>query len=116
MSKSKNNKKVENLTIDCELSEKEMFEVMVRGTATSCKLVKILTNTGSGHIGVCAAFYGLAKAYVLIEKLALLYGYDMQPFYQESKDFWEAYAQTKEFEESLKNHGFKLDNKDIRTY
>ena len=70
----KNKKNCERPTIDFELSTKDMLEVMVKGTAVSCKLVKILTNSGSGHIGISAAFYGLAKAYVLIEKLALLYG------------------------------------------
>ena len=81
--------------------------IMVKGTAVSCKLVKILTNSGSGYIGVSAAFYGLAKAYVLIEKLALLYGFDMADFYQESITFWEEYAKTKEFEDSLVEKGFK---------
>ena len=65
----KNKKNCERPTIDFELSTKDMLEVMVKGTAVSCKLVKILTNSGSGHIGISAAFYGLAKAYVLIESL-----------------------------------------------
>ena len=103
----KNNKNCERPTIDFELSTKDMLEVMVKGTAVSCKLVKILTSSGSGYIGVSAAFYGLAKAYVLIEKLALLYGFDMVDFYQESIKFWEEYAKTKEFEDSLVEKGFK---------
>ena len=103
----KNNKNCERPTIDLDLSTKDMLEVMVKGTAVSCKLVKILTNSGSGYIGVSAAFYGLAKAYVLIEKLALLYGFDMVDFYQESIKFWEEYAKTKEFEDCLVEKGFK---------
>ena len=54
----KNNKNCERPTIDLDLSTKDMLEVMVKGTAVSCKLVKILTNSGSGYIGVSAAFYG----------------------------------------------------------
>ena len=103
----KNNKNCERPTIDLDLSTKDMLEVMVKGTAVSCKLVKILTSSGSGYIGVSAAFYGLAKAYVLIEKLALLYGFDMVDFYQKSITFWEEYAKTKEFEDSLVEKGFK---------
>jgi hypothetical protein len=31
----------------------------------------------------------------------------MVPFYQEIKDYWDEYAKTEEFEESLVRHGFK---------
>ncbi len=103
----KKNKKNERQSVDRMLTPEESFEVMVKGTAVSCKLAKILANTGSGHIGICAAFYGLAKVTVLVEQLALRYGYDMVPFYQEIKDYWDEYAKTEEFEESLVRHGFK---------
>lgn len=96
----------EPLTVDQELTPEEFFEVMVRGTAVSCKLTKVLTSAGSGPIGVCAAFYGLAKASVLLEQLALRYGYEMKPFYQDARGFWEAYCKTDEFEDSLKRIGF----------
>lgn len=62
----KNKKNCERPTIDFELSTKDMLEVMVKGTAVSCKLV-----------------------------------------YQESIAFWEEYARTKEFEDSLVEKGFK---------
>lgn len=103
----KKNNKNERQSVDRVLTPEETFEVMMQGTAVSCKLAKILTSTGSGHIGVCAAFYGLAKVTTLIEQLALRYGYDMVPFYQEIKDFWDEYAKTEEFEKSLLRHGFK---------
>lgn len=96
----------EPLTVDQELTPEEFFEVMVRGTAVSCKLTKVLTSAGSDPIGVCAAFYGLAKASVLLEQLALRYGYEMKPFYQDARGFWEAYCKTEEFEDSLKRIGF----------
>ncbi len=97
--------------LEMELSQKDTLEVMMKGTAVSCKLVKILTDTGSGPVGVGTAFYGLAKASVLIDRLALLYGYDMQSFYQEVRKFWEDYAETEEFKQSLQKLGFK-NNKD----
>jgi hypothetical protein len=102
-------KKVVNETpkLEMELSQKDTLEVMMKGTGVSCKLVKILTDTGSGPVGVCTAFYGLAKASVFIDRLALLYGYDMQSFYQETRKFWEEYAETEEFQQSLQKIGFK---------
>lgn len=108
MKKNKTNKqnrqKVQNEIY--EFSELESLEVMVKGTRVSCELVKILTGSGKGVVGMVTAIWGLAKATVLIKMLMKRKGYNMEDFYKEATRFFEEYIQTEECEELMKESGF----------
>lgn len=107
MRKRKNGKKnVSDLQpLEYMLSPEETLKVMVKGTEVSCKLVDVLTHSGDGVIGMCAAVFGLAKATVLIKELMARKGYDMTCIYDEVKQFFEEYAGTEECKACFERHG-----------
>ncbi len=95
--------KVQKLTQS--LSSLETLEVVERGTEVSCKLVEALINTGKGVVGMCAASYGLAKATVFINELIRRKGYDTTAVFNETKQFFESFTKTEEYQKMLDEAG-----------
>lgn len=107
MKKRKNRNKNSNgiQPLEYVLGPEETLMILEKGTKVSCKLVKVLINSGKGVVGMSAALFGLAKATVLIKELIARKGFDMTGVYNDVMQFFEEYAETEECKECFEKHG-----------
>ncbi len=107
MKKRKNRNKNSNgiQPLEYVLGPEETLMILEKGTKVSCKLVKVLINSGKGVVGMSAALFGLAKATVFINELIRRQGYDASSVYNEAREFFEIYAGTQEYQDMLDEAG-----------
>ena len=79
----------------------ELFDVMVKGTEVSRNLTEVIISAGKGRLALGAVVYGMAKATVLLEELALREGYDITPMYQDIRKYWKEYCKGEEFDDQI---------------
>lgn len=95
-------KKKRNNQQDCYIFEGDaLFDVMVKGTDVSQKITEVIVGAGKGRQALGAAVYGMAKATVLLEELALREGYDFTPMYQDIRKYWKEYCKGDEFDAQI---------------
>ena len=92
--KKNRNNRHDYYKFDCD----ETFEVMVKGTEVSKKITEVIVGAGKGRLALGSVVYGMAKATVLLEELALREGYDFTPMYQEIRRYWKEYCKGDEFD------------------